>query len=150
MYRACGAGWQPAADCQSAFLEVCSTSKEGRLPIGPQAASLPYKVLRFGSILMKYSSALITLSLLLTAQPANESTLRGFSAESSRAERAWETKYAAIPEPMNMRDYMQRLAARPHHVRSPYDNDNAEWIFAKLKILGLVAHIENFEHPFST
>src|SRR5260221_5165844 len=150
MYRACGAGWRPAADCQAGFLDVCSSSKAGRLPIGPQAASLPYKVLRFGSILMKCSSALITLSLLQTAHPANESTLRGFSAESSRAERAWETKYAAIPEPMNMRDYMQRLAARPHHVGSPYDKDNAEWILAKLKSWGLDAKIEIFEVLFPT
>ena len=102
---------------------------------------------------MKYASALVTLclaALLLPAQPANEPVLRGFSAESSRAERDWETKYAAIPEPANVRDYMQRLAARPHHVGSPYDNDNAEWILAKLKGWGLDAKIEIFEVLFPT
>src|SRR5213593_3326407 len=102
---------------------------------------------------MKYASALVTLflaALLLPAQPANEPVLRGFSAESSRAERDWETKYAAIPEPANVRDYMQRLAARPHHVGSPYDKDNAEWILAKLKGWGLDAHIENFDVLFPT
>src|SRR5262245_19669595 len=110
-------------------------------------------MLRFGSILMKYSSGLITLvlaALLLPAQSANAPMLRGFSAESSRVEREWEIKYAAIPEPANMREYMQRLAARPHHVGSPYDKDNAEWILAKLKSWGLDAKIETFEVLFPT
>src|SRR4029079_4184187 len=85
---------------------------------------------------MKHVRNLVTLcltGLLLSAQPASELTLRGFSAESSRAERDWEVKYAAIPEPKKVGEYMQRLSARPHHVGSPYDKDNAEWILATLK-----------------
>ena len=35
-----------------------------------------------------------------------------------------------------MRDSMQRLSARPHHVGSPYDKQNAEWILAQFKSLG--------------
>jgi len=38
-----------------------------------------------------------------------------------------------------MRDTMQRLSARPHHVGSPYDKDNAEWILAKFKGWGFDA-----------
>jgi N-acetylated-alpha-linked acidic dipeptidase len=45
---------------------------------------------------------------------------------------------------------MQRLSARPHHVGSPYDKDNAEWILAKFKEWGLDAHIETFEVLFPT
>ena len=45
---------------------------------------------------------------------------------------------------------MQRLAARPHHVGSPYDKDNAEWIAAKLKEWGLDAQIETFDVLFPT
>ena len=45
---------------------------------------------------------------------------------------------------------MQRLSARPHHVGSPYDKDNAEWIVAKLKSWGLDAKIENFDVLFPT
>ena len=43
---------------------------------------------------------------------------------------------------------MQRLSARPHHVGSPYDKDNAEWILAKFKEFGLDAHIESFRRAF--
>jgi N-acetylated-alpha-linked acidic dipeptidase len=45
---------------------------------------------------------------------------------------------------------MQRLSARPHHVGSPYDKDNAEWIAAKLKGWGLDARIETFDVLFPT
>ena len=77
--------------------------------------------------------------LLLAASPDTEQPLNGYSAASSHSQREWETKFRAIPEPQNLRDYMQRLAARPHHVGSPYDKDNAEWMLAKFKEWGLDA-----------
>jgi N-acetylated-alpha-linked acidic dipeptidase len=81
---------------------------------------------------------------------ADEQPLFGYSAESSRAERQWEEKLRAIPSPDNLRSYMQRLSARPHHVGSPYDKDNAEWIAAKFKGFGLDTHIEQFDVLFPT
>ena len=50
--------------------------------------------------------------LLIAASPEAEQPLNGYSAASSRTQREWETKFRAIPEPQNLRDYMQRLAAR--------------------------------------
>jgi len=81
---------------------------------------------------------------------ADEQPLYGYSAESSKAERQWEEKLRDIPKPENLRAYMQRLSARPHHVGSPYDKDNAEWILAKFKEFGLDAHIEQFDVLFPT
>src|SRR5215472_8738268 len=66
------------------------------------------------------------------------------------ADSTWEQKFRNIPEPGNMRDAMQRMSARPHHVGSPYDKDNAEWLLAKLKGWGLDAKIENFDVLFPT
>jgi len=74
----------------------------------------------------------------------------GLSIHAADSSQAWEEKLRAIPVPQNMRDYMQRLSARPHHVGSPYDQDNAEWILAKLKSWGLDAKIENFDVLFPT
>jgi N-acetylated-alpha-linked acidic dipeptidase len=88
--------------------------------------------------------------LLLAASPETEQPLNGYSAATSHAQRDWETKFRAIPEPQNLRDYMQRLAARPHHVGSPYDKDNAEWMLAKFKEWGLDANIETFYALFPT
>ncbi|HUN63280.1 MAG TPA: transferrin receptor-like dimerization domain-containing protein [Candidatus Sulfotelmatobacter sp.] len=81
---------------------------------------------------------------------ADETPLYGYSAESSRTERQWEEKMRAIPDPQNLRAYMERLSARPHNVGSPYDKDNAEWILAKFKDFGLDAHIETFSVLFPT
>jgi N-acetylated-alpha-linked acidic dipeptidase len=81
---------------------------------------------------------------------ADEHALLGYSADSSRAERQWEEKLRAIPSPENLRAYMQRLSARPHHVGSPYDKDNAEWIAAKFKEFGFDTHIEQFEVLYPT
>jgi N-acetylated-alpha-linked acidic dipeptidase len=45
---------------------------------------------------------------------------------------------------------MQHLSARPHHVGSPYDKENAEWIAAKFKEFGLDTHVEQFDVLFPT
>jgi len=81
---------------------------------------------------------------------SDEAPLTGYSAKSSQSERDWEAKFKAIPDPANLRAYMQRLSARPHHVGSPYDKDNAEWILAHFKEWGLDAHIETFSVLFPT
>ncbi|MGA2388933.1 MAG: transferrin receptor-like dimerization domain-containing protein [Candidatus Sulfotelmatobacter sp.] len=52
--------------------------------------------------------------------------------------------------PANIRENMRRLSARPHHVGSPYDRDNAEWILAKMKEWGFDARIETFNVLFPT
>jgi N-acetylated-alpha-linked acidic dipeptidase len=86
------------------------------------------------------------LGFLLPRAVAEEPTpLRGFSNDSSQAERDWEAKFRAIPSPENLREYDQHLSARPHHLGSPYDKENAEWILSKFKEWGLDAHIETFD-----
>ena len=45
---------------------------------------------------------------------------------------------------------MRKLTARPHHVGSPYDKENAEWILAKFKEWGFDAKIETFNVLFPT
>ena len=81
---------------------------------------------------------------------ADESPLYGYSAESSRAERQWEEKLRAIPSPDNMREYMRRLSARPHHVGSPYDKDNADWLALKFREFGFETQIESYDVLFPT
>jgi N-acetylated-alpha-linked acidic dipeptidase len=92
---------------------------------------------------------LITLTVL-SAAPADPDQLTGYTRENAQAERQWEKKFRAIPDPQRMRDNMQRLAARPHNVGSPYDKDNAEWLLATFKQWGLDAHIETFDVLFPT
>ena len=92
----------------------------------------------------------ISLAPIRAHVAADDKPLYGYSAESSRIERQWEEKLRAIPSPENLRAYMQRLSARPHHVGSPYDKDNAEWIAAKFKEFGLETRIESYDVLFPT
>jgi len=89
-------------------------------------------------------------ALLVAAAPSPAADLRGYSTDAAKAERDWETKFRAIPSPDSLREYMRRLSARPHHVGSAYDKDNAEWILAKFKSFGLDARIETFDVLFPT
>jgi N-acetylated-alpha-linked acidic dipeptidase len=92
----------------------------------------------------------LNVLLLLTPTITADSVLRGYDAESSRVQREWERKFRAIPSADSQRSYMQRLSARPHHLGSPYDKDNAEWILARFRAWGLPAEIETFEVLFPT
>src|SRR5436305_10954062 len=100
---------------------------------------------------MKPTAAyLLALCLCSTTFGADTGPLRGYANDTARTEREWEAKFRAIPDPANLRSYMQRLSARPHHVGSPYDKDNAEWILSKFKEWGLDASIESFDVLFLT
>ena len=101
-------------------------------------------------VLASFLFAALSLAPVGNHVIADEQPLFGYSAESSRVERQWEEKLRAIPSPDNLRAYMQRLSAHPHHVGSPYDKDNAEWIAAKFKEFGLDTHIEQFDVLFPT
>jgi N-acetylated-alpha-linked acidic dipeptidase len=99
----------------------------------------------------QFTVLLLLSTFALSATPAEEPVaLQGFSANAAQAEREWEGKFRSIPSPDNLRDYMKRLSARPHHVGSPYDKENAEWILSRFKEWGWDAHIENFEVLFPT
>jgi N-acetylated-alpha-linked acidic dipeptidase len=91
---------------------------------------------------------LATTSFAADAGPATP--LRGYTPEHSAAEVQWEQKFRALPNPERLRENMRRLSARPHHVGSPYDKDNAEWLLAQLKSFGLDAKIEVMEALFPT
>jgi N-acetylated-alpha-linked acidic dipeptidase len=59
-------------------------------------------------------------------------------------------RFREITQAANIRSYMQRLSARPHHVGSPYAKDNAEWMLARFKEWGWDASIERFDVLFPT
>ena len=99
-----------------------------------------------------FRAAVLSIASVIATVAADTaaSSLEGYAPKSSEAERAWETKFRALPSVANQREYMQRLSARPHHVGSPYDKENAEWLLAKFKEWGFDAHLETFDVLFPT
>ena len=93
---------------------------------------------------------ILCLPLVTVGQQQEQASLSGFFGTSGAAEQNWEQKFRAIPSPENMKADMQLLAARPHHVGSPYDKQNSEWLLAQFKKWGWDAHIETFDVLFPT
>ncbi len=64
--------------------------------------------------------------------------------------RAIETQFDSHMNRDNLRNWMKRLSARPHHVGSPYGKENAEFIAAQFKSWGYETEIETFHVLFPT
>lgn len=103
---------------------------------------------------MHRSVALVLITALASTvnaqQTSNNAPITGFIAQTSQQERSWEQKFLASPDTSNLRKNMELLTARPHHVGSPYDKQNAEWILQQYKSWGWDAHIETFHVLFPT
>ncbi len=99
---------------------------------------------------MRISLAVVCLFALTAHAVDTPVALRGYSTADAATEVQWETKFRELPDPAHIRENMRRLSARPHHVGSPYDKDNAEWLLAQLKSFGLDAKIETFSALFPT
>ncbi|MDD8018808.1 MAG: M28 family metallopeptidase [Bacteroidota bacterium] len=68
----------------------------------------------------------------------------------AQTKQSTEEQFRSIPSAKNLRDYMEHLSARPHHLGSAYDKENAEWLLGKFQEWGWDAHIENFYVLFPT
>lgn len=99
---------------------------------------------------MRLPVAAVCLVALAAHAVDTDRILRGYTPAGSATEMSWEQKFRALPDRDHIRENMRRLSARPHHVGSPYDKDNAEWLLAQLKSFGLDAQIEQFSALFPT
>jgi N-acetylated-alpha-linked acidic dipeptidase len=90
------------------------------------------------------------LALVAAAPPSTPNAPRGFYSDTAAAELSVERDFRALPDPAVAKESMRRLSAVPHHLSSPGDAKNAEWILGKLKEWGLDARIETFEVLFPT
>src|ERR1051325_10961784 len=91
---------------------------------------------------MKALAGLFAFLLLLTAA---ELSIPGFPHDSLRTERTWEDKGRRLVQPEQMRQYLQHIAARPHHAGSPGSKAVADYIAGLLRSWGLSVRIEEFD-----
>src|SRR3954451_9873850 len=67
-----------------------------------------------------------------------------------QAQETPEARFRASIDPANIRENMRRMSARPHHVGSRYDKENADWMLAQFREWGWDAEIETFDVLFPT
>ena len=86
------------------------------------------------------------------AQPPVSSSepLLGFSNDRASEERALEARFDSLLNAANQRQWMQRLTAHPHHVGSPWDKENAEFMAGLFRSWGYQTQIEQFKVLFPT
>src|SRR5678809_1649692 len=63
---------------------------------------------------------------------------------------AADVTFRGLIDAKNIREYMRVMAARPHHLGSPYGKQNADWILARFKDWGWEGQIENYDVLFPT
>jgi N-acetylated-alpha-linked acidic dipeptidase len=80
----------------------------------------------------------------------NNRALLGFSQDNSNKQKDLESKFDSFLKRENLRDWMRKLSARPHHVGSPYGKENAEFMLSLFKSWGYDAQLEQFDVLFPT
>ena len=90
---------------------------------------------------------LATPSVFSQARP-----MRGYAQDEVATQRDWETRFRAVPDPDNLREYMRVISAEPHHAGGPGSKKVAEYILEQFQSWGLNAWIEEHEAlmPFPT
>lgn len=81
---------------------------------------------------------------------APDAPLFGFSAAHAGEQRALEARFDSFLRAEDQRDWMQRLTAHPHHLGSPHDKANAEFMAGLFRSWGFDTAIEEFRGFFPT
>lgn len=106
--------------------------------------------LRWLSIPLLVVAPLMSVQSEPEAPNPSPTVLLGYSSQGATLQVRWERQFQDSVSAANIRENMRRLSARPHHVGSPYDKDNAQWILSKFQEWGFEAKIETFNVLFPT
>jgi N-acetylated-alpha-linked acidic dipeptidase len=101
------------------------------------------------AVLAFLAVSLSGLAVSLSAQTADK-PIYGFTAASAQKEHALEQQFDAKLSRDDLRAWMKQLSARPHHLGSPYDKENASFIASLFKSWGYDTAIEEFTVLFPT
>jgi len=103
-------------------------------------------------ISMAIGFVLLSFTLFPASLLAQQSSspLMGFSPKGATKQQQLEKQFDSYLQANDLDKWMQRLAARPHHVGSPYGKENAEFIASKFRQWGYETKIESFQVLFPT
>jgi N-acetylated-alpha-linked acidic dipeptidase len=104
---------------------------------------------------LRYLSSLtvlfcLTISLFSQSTPSNAPAMLGFTAASSRDERALEARFDSQLNSEKLRTWMKKISARPHHIGSAYNKETADFIAGLFRSWGYDTRLEQFDVLFPT
>jgi N-acetylated-alpha-linked acidic dipeptidase len=79
-----------------------------------------------------------------------QAPMLGFPSAAATSQRALEARFDAALRAENLRDWNKRLSARPHHLGSAYNKENADFIAAQFRSWGYDTKLEEFHVLFPT
>jgi len=94
---------------------------------------------------MRSACLLLGYAILALSAAAQIRPMRGFQTKAILSEQKLEEQAQAIPDTARMHQYVNFMAAEPHHAGSPRSKAVAEYLLGMLKEWGLDARIEEFE-----
>lgn len=94
--------------------------------------------------------AIVMTLLVNLAFISVNATAHSAKATQNNNESGWEEKFRSIPQAERIKEAMRTLSAEPHHVGSPADKRNAEWMRDQMKSWGFDVAIEEFDVLFPT
>ncbi|HEX8847069.1 MAG TPA: M28 family metallopeptidase [Pyrinomonadaceae bacterium] len=102
-------------------------------------------LMKFGALTLLFS-----LTMMGRAGAVDDKPLLGFTRDGSVRQRELEARFDALLKKENLREWMKRLTARPHHLGSAYGKENAEFIASLFRSWGYETEIERFDVLFPT
>src|SRR5688572_8836704 len=87
---------------------------------------------------------LFAIALLFCTFTSTSQKLIGFTDSSAAQQRRWEKEFDALLNPKNQDTWMQFMTSRPHHVGSPHDKANADYMANLFKSWGFDTKIETY------
>lgn len=100
---------------------------------------------------MKRRMAVLFAFLVVTTTAfAQEKPIYGFTPTDAAKEQALEAKFDGYMNAADLRAWMDRLAARPHHIGSEYQHQNTEFLVSLFRSWGYDATVAEYQVLFPT
>ena len=99
---------------------------------------------------MSKQNYLLLFIVFLSFKTFAQTKIMGFTTPNAEKQADWEKQFDAQLNPQNLDTWMQFLTSHPHHVGSPHDKANADYMLNLFKSWGYDATIETYNVLFPT
>src|SRR5690349_14858811 len=93
---------------------------------------------------------LLLMVICFQLQSLQAQSIAGFDRSAVDAERSREKQFDSFISRNELRDWMKRLSAHPHHLGSQYGKENADFMAGLFRSWGFETEIERFDVLFPT
>ncbi len=92
----------------------------------------------------------LVTSVISQSMVAGRKSMLGFTEQSASSQALLEARFDESLSSTNMLAWLKRLSARPHHLGSPYNKENADFIASQFRSWGYDTKLEEFQVLFPT